>query len=133
MDKNKDLKQNFNCNFFKKIKNIYFPIIVTILIIFNISIIHSSLSSNTNFRFQPAASSGEAYFFNDSNFKKERNRSNSADINITVWVISLMLLVIFGIIYFVFKFIDDDDGTNEQSKADYIELLKDDSDYEGNI
>ena len=44
-----------------------------------------------------------------------------------------MLLVIFGIIYFVFKFIDDDDGTNEQSKADYIELLKDDSDYEGNI
>ena len=133
MDKNNKLKKNSRCVFIKKIRKIYFPIIMTILIVFNISIIPSPLNSNTNFNFQPASPSGEAYFFTESNFKNTRTRNSRTDINIAVWVISLMLLIIFGIIYFIFKGIDNNEGNNDQNKTDYIELLKDDSDYEGNI
>ena len=54
----------------------------------------------------------------------------------TIWVIFLMFCCIFGYIYYIFNGIKNDDEQERQraqDKNDYIQLLKDDSDYEGNI
>ena len=136
----KNQKKNFKFSL-KKITKIYLPIILTIYIIFNIPFIPDPLGSNTNFNFQPASSSGEAYFFTENHFKntnrnKKSNNNRSGDINITVWIIFLIVCIIIGFIYFIFntdKNENEQDNQKAQEKADYIELLKDDSDYEGNI
>ena len=138
MDK-KDIKKNFHFSL-KKITKIYLPIILTIFIVFNIPFFPSNIGLNTNLQFQPASASGEAYFFTENYFKnRNRNRKsnyNNEDINMTIWVIFLMFCFIFGFIYYIFNGIKNDDEQERQraqDKNDYIQLLKDDSDYEGNI
>ena len=131
----KDSKKRLR--FMNKITKIYLPIILTIYIIFNIPFIPSPLGSNTNLNFQPASASGEAYFFTERHFKTpNKNRNNNGDINITVWVLFFIILLIIGFVYFIFRGINNDkeqENKNAQDKTDYIELLKDDSDFEGNI
>ncbi len=135
MDK-KDPKKNFHFSF-KKITKIYLPIVLTIFIVFNIPIMPDSLGSNTNFNFQPASASGESYFFADNlNSRNSNNNNSRRDINFSIWFIFLIICIIVGFIYFIFNGIKDDteqDTKNAQDKNDYIELLKDDSDFEGNI
>ena len=139
MDK-KETKKNKKISM-SKIKKVYLPIILTIIIVFNLPIFPNSIGFNTNFNFQPASGSGESYFFVDSHFsnnnnKKSNNSNNNRDINITIWVVFLILCIIFGIVYFIFNGINNDNGQDKQNandKNDYIELLKDDSDFEGNI
>ena len=136
MDKKEPKKNNkFSMS---KIKKVYLPIILTIILVFNIPIFPGSISSNTNFNFQPASGSGESYFFVSSHFSNNNNKksNNNRDINITVWVVFLILCFLCGFIYFIFNGINTDndrDKQNAQDKSDYIELLKDDSDFEGNI
>ena len=128
MDK-KESKKNKKFSM-SRIKKVYLPIIFTIILVFNIPIFPNSISFNTNFNFQPASGSGESYFFVDSHF------NNNRDINITIWVVFLILCMLFGFVYFIFDGINNDneqDKQNAHDKTDYIELLKDDSDFEGNI
>ena len=139
MDK-KDIKKNFHFSL-KKITKIYLPIILTIFIVFNIPFFPSNIGLNTNLQFQPASASGEAYFFTENYFQnrnrnRKSNNNNNEDINMTIWVIFLMFCFIFGFIYYIFNGIKNDDEQERQraqDKNDYIQLLKDDSDYEGNI
>ena len=138
MDK-KDIKKNFHFSL-KKITKIYLPIILTIFIVFNIPFFPSNIGLNTNLQFQPASASGEAYFFTENYFqnrnRNRKNNNNNEDINMTIWVIFLMFCFIFGFIYYIFNGIKNDDEQERQraqDKNDYIQLLKDDSDYEGNI
>ena len=137
----KDLKKKsyFSMN---KIMKIYLPIVLTIFIIFNIPFIPNPIGLNTNLNFQPAAASGESYFFDEAYFKKpnknkkSNNTNNNGDLNITIWIIFLIIFIIFGFIYFIFNGVkseDEQERQNSQDKMDYIELLKDDSDFEGNI
>ena len=136
MDKKESKKNNkFSMS---KIKKVYLPIIFTIILVFNIPIFPNSISFNTNFNFQPSSGSGESYFFADTHFNNNNKKSNNnnRDINITIWVVFLILCMIFGFVYFIFNGINTDneqDKQNAHDKNDYIELLKDDSDYEGNI
>ena len=137
MDK-KDFKKNFRFSL-NKITKIYLPIVLTIFIVFNIPFFPNAIGSNTNLSFQPAAASGEAYFFSETYFKnsnRNKKSNNNGDINITIWIIFLMFCFIFGFIYFIFNGCKNDDEHEKQSsqdKSDYIQLLKDDSDFEGNI
>ena len=138
MDK-KDIQKNFHFSL-KRITKIYLPIVLTIFIVFNIPFFPSNIGLNTNLQFQPASASGEAYFFSENYFKnRNKNRksnNNNEDINMTIWVIFLMFCFIFGFIYYIFNGIKNDDEQERQraqDKNDYIQLLKDDSDYEGNI
>ena len=139
MDK-KDIKKNFHFSL-KKITKIYLPIVLTIFIVFNIPFFPSNIGLNTNLQFQPASASGEAYFFTENYFQnrnrnRKSNNNNNEDINMTIWVIFLMFCFIFGFIYYIFNGIKNDDDQERQrahDKNDYIQLLKDDSDYEGNI
>ena len=136
MDKKDPVKTNKIS--MSKIKKVYLPIILTIILVFNIPIFPSSISFNTNLNFQPASGSGESYFFVDSHFNNNQNKKSNSnrDINITIWVVFLILCMIFGFVYFIFNGINTDneqDKQNAHDKTDYIELLKDDSDYEGNI
>ena len=136
MDKKESKKNNkFSMS---KIKKVYLPIIFTIILVFNIPIFPNSISFNTNFNFQPASGSGESYYFADTHFNNNNKKSNNnnRDINITIWVVFLILCMIFGFVYFIFNGINTDneqDKQNAHDKTDYIELLKDDSDYEGNV
>ena len=137
MDK-KDIKKNFHFSL-KKITKIYLPIVLTIFIVFNIPFFPNAIGSNTNLSFQPAAASGEAYFFSETYFKnsnRNKKSNNNGDINITIWIIFLMFCFILGFIYFIFNGFKNDDEQEKhssQDKSDYIQLLKDDSDFEGNI
>ena len=136
----KNIKSNNSYFTFKKIRKIYLPIILTIFIVFNIPFIPSPLGLNHNLNFQPASASGESYFFDEAYFKNtnknKKGNNNNGDISIAIWVISIIICLIFGFIYFIFNGIKNDneqEKQNSQDKMDYIELLKDDSDYEGNI
>ena len=137
MDK-KEFKKNFRFSL-NKITKIYLPIVLTIFIVFNIPFFPNAIGSNTNLSFQPASASGEAYFFSETYFKnsnRNKKSNNNGDINITIWIIFLMFCFIFGFIYYIFNGIKNDDEQERQraqDKNDYIQLLKDDSDYEGNI
>ena len=137
MDK-KDFKKNFRFSL-NKITKIYLPIILTIFIVFNIPFFPNAIGSNTNLSFQPASASGESYFFSENYFRnsnKNKKSNNNEDINITIWIIFLMFCFILGFIYFIFNGFKNDDEQEKQSsqdKSDYIQLLKDDSDFEGNI
>ena len=137
MDK-KDFKKNFRFSL-NKITKIYLPIVLTIFIVFNIPFFPNAIGSNTNLSFQPASASGESYFFSETYFKnsnRNKKSNNNGDINITIWIIFLMFCFILGFIYFIFNGFKNDDEQEKQSsqdKSDYIQLLKDDSDFEGNI
>ena len=137
MDK-KVFKKNFRFSL-NKITKIYLPIVLTIFIVFNIPFFPNAIGSNTNLSFQPASASGEAYFFSETYFKnsnRNKKSNNNGDINITIWIIFLMFCFILGFIYFIFNGFKSDDLQEKQSsqdKSDYIQLLKDDSDFEGNI
>ena len=130
MDKNNDIKKNFYLSF-KNIKKIWLPIILTIFLVLNIPFVPNSVGTNVNMNLQPGSGSGESYFFSSSYFKN-KNKSIKRDGSTALWVLFLILCVIFGIVYFVMYKVKD---TNEQKveNTDYVELLKDDSDYEGII
>ena len=124
------------------IMKVYLPIILTIFVVFNIPFIPNPIGLNTNLNFQPAAASGESYFFDEAYFKKQNknkktnSNNNRGDLNIAIWITFLIICFIFGFIYFIFNGVKSDneqEKQNSQDKMDYIELLKDDSDYEGNI
>ena len=127
------------------IMKVYLPIVLTIFIVFNIPFIPNPIGLNTNLNFQPAAASGEAYFFDEAYFKQPNknkksniinNNNNNRDLNIAIWIAFLIICIIFGFIYFIFNGVKSDneqEKQNSQNKIDYIELLKDDSDFEGNI
>ena len=129
MERKNKSKENFYFSF-KNIKKIWFPIILTFFIIFNIPFIPSSLGTNDNLNFQPSSASGESYFFSSSHFKN-KNTSNG-DGNIGFFVLLLIICFIIGIVYYIIYKLSNRDEKNEDH-TDYIELLKDDSDYEGNI
>ena len=138
MDKKDPVKTNKIS--MSKIKKVYLPIILTIILVFNIPIFPSSISFNTNLNFQPASGSGESYFFVDSYFNNNQNKKSNSnrDINVTVWVLFLIICFIFGFVYYIFNGINNENENgqekeNVKDKTDYIELLKDDSDFEGNI
>ncbi len=134
MERENDIKKNFHFSF-KKIKKIWFPVILTILIVFNISFIPNSIGTNENMNFQPSSAAGESYFFSPAYFKvnNKSNKSTNSDFNIAIWVLCLIICVIFGIIYYIKNKLKNVSQQKEEDKSDYIELLKDDSDYEGNI
>ena len=136
MEKNNDLKKNFYFSF-KRIKKVWFPVILTILIVLNIPFIPDSIATNLNINFQPSPGSGEAYFYSPNYFGNNNNesnrRNNNRDLGIIIWVLFLIICVIFGIIYFVKYKIKNKNEPKEEDRADYVELLKDDSDFEGNI
>ena len=124
------------------IMKVYLPIVLTIFVVFNIPFIPNPIGLNTNLNFQPAAASGESYFFDEAYFKKpnkvKKTNSNNhnGDLNIAIWIAFLIICIIFGFIYFIFNGVKSDneqEKQNSQDKMDYIELLKDDSDFEGNI
>ena len=124
------------------IMKVYLPIVLTIFVVFNIPFIPNPIGLNTNLNFQPAAASGESYFFDEAYFKKpnknKKTNSNNhnGDLNIAIWITFLIICIIFGFIYFIFYGVKNDneqEKQNSQDKMDYIELLKDDSDFEGNI
>ena len=129
---NNDKRKNFYFSF-KKIKKIYLPIILTIFIIFNLSFIPGPLGTNENMNFQPSSASGESYFFPSSNFQNKNTKSIKNDAGIAIWVLILILSIIIGIVYYIVKKIKNNEEQKEDNKNEYIELLKDDSDYEGNI
>ena len=129
---NNDKRKNFYFSF-KKIKKIYLPIILTIFIIFNLSFIPGPLGTNENMNFQPSSASGESYFFPSSNFQNKNTKSIKNDVGIAIWVLILILSIIIGIVYYIVKKIKNNEEQKEDNKNEYIELLKDDSDYEGNI
>ena len=129
---NNDKRKNFYFSF-KKIKKIYLPIILTIFIIFNLSFIPGPLGTNENMNFQPSSASGESYFFSSSNFQNKNTKSIKNDVGIAIWVLILILSIIIGIVYYIVKKIKNNEEQKEDNKNEYIELLKDDSDYEGNI
>ena len=134
MERENDIKKNFHFSF-KKIKKIWFPVILTILIVFNISFIPNSIGTNENMNFQPSSAAGESYFFSPAYFKvnNKSNKTTNSDFNIAIWVLCLIICVIFGIIYYIKNKLKNVSQQKEEDKSDYIELLKDDSDYEGNI
>ena len=124
------------------IMKVYLPIILTIFVVFNIPFIPNPIGLNTNLNFQPAAASGESYFFDEAYFKKPNkikkinSNNHNGDLNIAIWITFLIICIIFGFIYFIFNGVKSDneqEKQNSQDKMDYIELLKDDSDFEGNI
>ena len=129
---NNDKRKNFYFSF-KKIKKIYLPIILTIFIIFNLSFIPGPLGTNENMNFQPSSASGESYFFPSSNFQNKNTKSIKNDVGIAIWVLILILSIIIGIVYYIVNKIKNNEEQKEDNKNEYIELLKDDSDYEGNI
>ena len=129
---NNDKRKNFYFSF-KKIKKIYLPIILTIFIIFNLSFIPGPLGTNENMNFQPSSASGESYFFPSSNFQNKNTKSIKNDVGIAIWVLILILSIIIGIVYYIVNKIKNNEEKKEDNKNEYIELLKDDSDYEGNI
>ena len=129
---NNDKKKNFYCSF-KKIKKIYLPIILTIYIIFNLSFIPGPVGTNENMNFQPSSASGESYFFSSSHFKNKNTKNIKNDAGIVLWVLILILSIIIGIVYYIVNKIKNNEEQKEDNKNEYIELLKDDSDYEGNI
>ena len=129
MERKNESKKNFYFSF-KNIKKIWLPIILTFFIIFNIPFIPSSLGTNDNFNFQPASASGESYFFSSSHFKNKN--TSKRDGSIAFWVLFLIICFMIAFVYLIFyKFRNTDEKKDDHS--DYIELLKDDSDYEGNI
>ena len=130
MEENNDSKKNFYF-YFKNFKQIYLPIILTIFVVFNIPIIPSSIGANDDFNFQPSSGSGEAYFFSSSHFKS-KVKSLKRDGRTAIWFLFLIICIIIGIIYFIMYKVDDTNEKKEENN-DYIELLKDDSDYEGII
>ena len=124
------------------IMKVYLPIVLTIFVVFNIPFIPNPIGLNTNLNFQPAAASGESYFFDEAYFKKPsknkkiNSNNHNGDLNIAIWITFLIICIIFGFIYFIFNGVKSDneqEKQNSQDKMDYIELLKDDSDFEGNI
>ena len=130
MEKN-DRKKNFYYSF-KKIKKIWLPIILTFLIIFNVPFIPNSVGTNENINFQPSGP-GETFFFPSSYFKQKNNKNgNNNDGNIALLVLFLFICIIIGIVYYIFYKLKDVNEEKED-RHDYMELLKDDSDYEGNI
>ncbi len=136
MEKKNDIKENFYFSF-GKITKIWIPIILTIFIVLNIPFISDSIGTNLNMNFQPSSGSGEAYFYSPDYFKNKNNKSNKTnnnnDISIAIWVLFLIICVIVGIIYFIKYKLKSTNEPKVEDKADYIELLKDDSDFEGNI
>ena len=126
----KNSKKDFYFSF-KNIKKIYLPIILTIFIIFNIPFIPNSLGNNDNMNFQPSSGSSEAYFFSSNHFKNKEKSNNDGSIAFFVFI--LILAIIFGIIYLIFYKFKDENGNKVEDRNDYMELLKDDSDFEGNI
>ena len=126
----KNSKKDFYFSF-KNIKKIYLPIILTIFIIFNIPFIPNSLGTNDNMNFQPSSGSGEAYFFSSNHFKNKEKSNNDGSIAFFVFI--LILAILFGIIYLIFYKFKDENENKVEDRNDYMELLKDDSDFEGNI
>ena len=133
MERNNEKRKNFYFSF-KKIKKIYLPIILTIFIIFNLSFIPNSVGTNENINFQPSSASGESYYFSSTYFKNtnKKNGQNN-DVGTALWILTIIFCIIFGIVYFIINKLKNNNEHREETKNDYIELLKDDSDYEGNI
>ena len=133
MERNNEKRKNFYFSF-KKIKKIYLPIILTIFIIFNLSFIPNSVGTNENINFQPSSASGESYYFSSTYFKStnKKNGQNN-DVGTAIWILTIIFCIIFGIVYFIINKLKNNNEHREETKNDYIELLKDDSDYEGNI
>ena len=130
MERKNEYKKNFKFSF-KKIKKIWLPIILTILIVLNIPFIPNSLGTNDNFNFQPSSGSGESYFFSASHFKNKN--AQNRDGNIAFWILFLIICIIIAIVYFILNKVDKQTEEKIVDNTDYIELLKDDSDIEGNI
>ena len=126
----KNIKKDFHFSF-KNIKKIYLPIIFTIFIIFNIPFIPNSLGTSDNMNFQPSSGSGEAYFFSSEHFKKKGKSNNGG--SVAFFVLLLIICIIVGIIYLLFNKFNNGNENKVEDRNDYIELLKDDSDFEGNI
>ena len=126
-------KKNFYFSF-KKVKKIWLPIILTILIILNVPFIPNSVGTNDNINLQPFSPSGDVYLFPPSYFEKKntKNGKNSGGNN-ALLVFFLIICIIIGIIYYIFYKLKNTDEPKEEDRSDYMELLKDDSDYEGNI
>lgn len=126
-------KKNFYFSF-KKVKKIWLPIILTILIILNVPFIPNSVGTNDNINLQPFSTSGEAIFFPPSYFNQKNTKNGKGNGgNAALLVFFLIICIIIGIVYYVFYKLKNTDEQKEEDRTDYMELLKDDSDYEGNI
>ena len=125
--------QNKNFSFTSKsIKKIWIPLILVLFVAFNIPFISNDLITNNNINIQPLTLTGEGYYFPSSYFQKSHS-SITEDIGITFWFLFLVLFITIGIIYFVKIRPNNSAQGKVDDKIDYIELLKDDSDFEGNI
>ena len=118
----------------KKIRKIWIPIILTIFIALNIPFIPNHIVFNNELNLQPSSATGEEFFFPSSFFSNNQNSSNNHnDMGTALWVLFLVGFIVIGIIYIIKIKPNFFNKEKIEDKIDYIELLKDESDYERNI